>query len=171
MNHYELLGVRKNASKEEVKKAYRKLALRYHPDKNPGDSKAGQRFGELNEAYEILIDDHKRELYNREEAFSQTRREPRPSSSHHHRHRFHDEPNHDEHRKQRQYESELERIRKINSDLLNSANNLNRRSDSRQKSTRARHKMPIILPEETDDKYEEIVLKRLRALANDHQIS
>jgi molecular chaperone DnaJ len=62
---YEILGVSKNASPEEIKKAYRKLALQYHPDKNPGDKKAEEKFKEIAEAYAILSDQEKRARYDR----------------------------------------------------------------------------------------------------------
>jgi len=62
---YETLGVRKGAQKSEIKKAYRTLARKYHPDLNPGDKEAEKRFKEINEAYEILSDDKKREQYDR----------------------------------------------------------------------------------------------------------
>jgi molecular chaperone DnaJ len=62
---YETLGVSKNASGDEIKKAYRKLARKYHPDLNPGDKKGEQRFKEINEAYDILGDSKKREEYDR----------------------------------------------------------------------------------------------------------
>ncbi|MBN1761153.1 MAG: molecular chaperone DnaJ [Chitinispirillaceae bacterium] len=61
---YELLGVSKNASDEEIKKAYRKLAIKYHPDKNPGDKSAEEKFREATEAYEILKDSKKRAQYD-----------------------------------------------------------------------------------------------------------
>ncbi|HBE40271.1 MAG TPA: molecular chaperone DnaJ [Bacteroidales bacterium] len=64
-DYYEVLGVSKNASKEEIKKAYRKQALKYHPDKNPGDKKAEERFKEAAEAYEVLSNDEKRSRYDR----------------------------------------------------------------------------------------------------------
>ncbi len=64
-DYYEVLGVSKNASKEEIKKAYRKQALKYHPDKNPGDKKAEEHFKEAAEAYEILRNDDKRARYDR----------------------------------------------------------------------------------------------------------
>jgi molecular chaperone DnaJ len=61
---YEVLGVERSAEAEEIKKAYRKLALKYHPDKNPGDKTAEEKFKELGEAYEILSDPQKRALYD-----------------------------------------------------------------------------------------------------------
>ena len=72
---YEVLGVSKNASQEEIKKAYRKVAMQYHPDKNPGDKTAEDKFKEAAEAYEILSDADKRGQYDRygHNAFSQGR--------------------------------------------------------------------------------------------------
>jgi len=64
-DYYEILGLSKNASKEEIKKAYRKQALKYHPDKNPGDKSAEEKFKEAAEAYEILSNDEKRSRYDR----------------------------------------------------------------------------------------------------------
>src|SRR2546428_7315719 len=63
-DYYEVLSVERGASDEEIKKAYRKLAVKYHPDKNPGDKAAEEKFKELGEAYEVLCDSQKRLLYD-----------------------------------------------------------------------------------------------------------
>jgi len=63
-DYYEVLGVPKTATKDEIKKAYRRLAIQYHPDKNPGDKASEEKFKEATEAYEILGDDQKRPAYD-----------------------------------------------------------------------------------------------------------
>ncbi|GHU67009.1 chaperone protein DnaJ [Spirochaetia bacterium] len=63
-DYYDTLGIQKNASKDDIKKAYRKLAIQYHPDKNPGNKEAEEKFKEATEAYEILGDDQKRQAYD-----------------------------------------------------------------------------------------------------------
>ena len=63
-DYYEVLGVEKGASAEEIKKAYRKSAMKYHPDRNPGDKEAEEKFKELGEAYEVLSNDEKRQRYD-----------------------------------------------------------------------------------------------------------
>lgn len=63
-DYYEILGVTRNASQDDIKKAYRKSALKYHPDRNPGDAHAEKQFKSISEAYEVLSDDNKRKLYD-----------------------------------------------------------------------------------------------------------
>ena len=64
-DYYEILEIERTSDKEIIKKAYRKLALKYHPDRNPDDKSAEERFKQINEAYEILSDDEKRQIYDR----------------------------------------------------------------------------------------------------------
>lgn len=64
-DYYDILEISRNATQDEIKKAYRKKALKYHPDKNPGDSTAEKKFKEISEAYEVLGDEQKRQMYDR----------------------------------------------------------------------------------------------------------
>ena len=64
VDYYEILSVTRSASSGEIKKAYRKLAMKYHPDRNPGDKEAEDSFKSCTEAYEVLSDEKKREIYN-----------------------------------------------------------------------------------------------------------
>ena len=63
--YYEVLGIKKDAQEDEIKRNYRKLAMQYHPDRNPGDKKAEESFKEVAEAYAVLMDREKREIYDR----------------------------------------------------------------------------------------------------------
>jgi molecular chaperone DnaJ len=63
-DYYEVLGIQKNASRDDIKKAYRKLAIQYHPDRNPGNKEAEEKFKEATEAYEVLSDDQKKSAYD-----------------------------------------------------------------------------------------------------------
>ena len=64
-DYYKILGVERNAGEEDIRKAYRKLAMQYHPDRNPNDKQAEERFKEINEAYQVLNDPTKRSHYDR----------------------------------------------------------------------------------------------------------
>jgi DnaJ-class molecular chaperone len=64
-DYYEILGLNKTATNDEIKKAYRKLAMKYHPDKNPNNKEAEQKFKEISEAYGILSDEEKRKIYDK----------------------------------------------------------------------------------------------------------
>src|SRR5262245_3534050 len=64
-DYYKVLGVPRNAKAEDIKKAYRRLARRYHPDVNPGDKEAEERFKQISEAFEVLSDAKKRGIYDR----------------------------------------------------------------------------------------------------------
>lgn len=63
-DYYKVLGVEKKATQDEIKKAFRKLAIKYHPDKTKGDKAAEEKFKEVNEAYEVLGDKNKRQKYD-----------------------------------------------------------------------------------------------------------
>jgi curved DNA-binding protein len=78
-DYYRILGVNKSATEKEIKSAYRKLAQKYHPDRNPGDKKAEDKFKEINEAYEVLGDPQKRAKYNQlGSSYAQWERAGRP---------------------------------------------------------------------------------------------
>ena len=64
-DYYQLLGVAQDAGTDEIKRAYRKLALKYHPDRNPGDTEAEEKFKEISNAFQVLSDPEKRQLYDR----------------------------------------------------------------------------------------------------------
>jgi molecular chaperone DnaJ len=78
-DYYEVLGVRRNANDEEIKKTYRKLALKFHPDKNPGDKSAEEKFKEIGEAYEALSDPQRRAAYDQ---YGHAAFDPRARASH-----------------------------------------------------------------------------------------
>src|SRR5438874_12587966 len=80
-DYYEILDIDRNASDEEIKKAYRKLAVKFHPDKNPGDKTAEEKFKEIGEAYEALSDPQRRAAYDQygHAAFDPRSRGFRPS--------------------------------------------------------------------------------------------
>ena len=63
-DYYEVLGITKGAGEDEIKKAYKKMARKYHPDLNPGDKEAEEKFKEVNEAYEVLSDPNKKARYD-----------------------------------------------------------------------------------------------------------
>ncbi|CCQ69744.1 MAG: J domain-containing protein [Crocosphaera sp.] len=79
-NYYAILGVSRDATAEEIKKSFRKLARQYHPDVNPGDKTAEEKFKGINEAYDILSDEAKRAEYDRGLFGKSKRRPPRPQS-------------------------------------------------------------------------------------------
>lgn len=182
MDYYKLLGIRQGASKSEIKKAYHRLALKYHPDKN-NSSNADEKFRSVNEAYETLKDDQKRLTYDRFDLplarSSATKSHQSNYQSHHRDQRYDDKffrGSSEAFSEERRYQNGLDRIRQINSDLLDKANARLRRPSSksagsnRRDATQDSHFTGNILSEEDDDSYEKIVLDRLRDLGRQEQM-
>ena len=71
-DYYKTLGVKRNAAAEEIRKSYRRLARKYHPDLNPGDKASEERFKQLQEAYEVLSDPKKRQMYDQVGFYSES---------------------------------------------------------------------------------------------------
>src|SRR3954452_17576475 len=84
-DYYEILEVTRNAAGDEIKRSYRKLAVKFHPDKNPGDHTAEEKFKEIAEAYDVLMDAEKRAAYDRfgHQAFAQGGGGPRGAGGFH----------------------------------------------------------------------------------------
>lgn len=80
-NYYEILGLKRDASSEEIKKAYRKLARQYHPDVNPGNKQAEEKFKEINEAYNTLNDDELKKAYDDRLDFGSDKNKPGESKN------------------------------------------------------------------------------------------
>ncbi len=80
-DYYEILGVAKNASDDDIKKAYRKLAMKHHPDRNPDNKEAEEKFKEAKEAYEVLTDEQKRAAYDQLRPCGRRSRRPRVASA------------------------------------------------------------------------------------------
>jgi len=78
-DYYGALGISRSASKEEIRKAYRKLARKHHPDLNPGDKAAEERFKRVQEAYDVLSDPKKRQMYDQVGYYSEHGPEPGPA--------------------------------------------------------------------------------------------
>lgn len=81
MDYYTILGVQRNATEPEIKTAYRKLAMQYHPDRNPGDKEAETKFKQVQEAYETLTDMNKRARYNGQNPAPKPKPKPKPKKS------------------------------------------------------------------------------------------
>lgn len=179
MDHYRTLGVKRSATKKEIERAYRKLALKCHPDKSDAPD-AADKFRIINEAYEVLKDSNKRDVYDRfdlTQASVSSNRSHRDGEKHSHRHRTHYDDSFytgrsETYRKERAQQDELDRIRAINKKLLEETNAKlqSRSSKSHRKEESANRSANSglyshIMPHLDDDEFERITLDRLRSVA------